>query len=131
MSANITATVKLMIGQTPVEFNLDAEGGISFEDVKDFVDSAMQNGFTVPRAWQPANEQVGKKGTVSSVKPVSGTKMFEVSSDLDDGTVFAWKEFSPTAFRKGDRIEVSKNDRGFKVGKLIDDAAGTQTEIAF
>jgi len=131
MSAEITATVKLMIGQTPVEFHLDAEGGISFEDVKSFVDAAMQNGFSVPRSWQSPSDILGKKGSVTLIKPVEGTKMYEVTADMDDGTVFAWKEFSPTAFRKGDRIEVAKNDRGFKVGKLIDDADGTQKTLAF
>ncbi len=131
MSATIKASVRLMIGQTPVEFNLDAEGGISFEDVKDFVDAAMQSGFTVPRQWQPQNDIIGKKGSVTTIKPVEGTKMYEVSADMDDGTVFAWKEFSVSAFRRGDRIEVAKNERGFKVGKLIDDADGSQTKLAF
>lgn len=124
-----TATIKLMIGSTPVEFNLDAEGGVSHQDVKDFIESAMANGFTVPKAWQPGNDIVGKKGTVVKIFPAEGSKMFVVRANMDDATIFEWKEFSPTAFRLHDRIEVIKNDRGFKTGKLIDDAEGTQEEL--
>jgi len=121
MTANVKASVKLMIGQTPVEFNLDAEGGVSFSDVKDFIDAAMLNGFTVPKQWQNTDSVIGKKGTVDKISPVEGTKMWEVHAMLDEGIPFTWKEFSPTAFRLNDRIEVTKNDRGFKVGRLIDE----------
>lgn len=130
MSLEITCTIKLMLGSTPVEFRMDAEGGISFEDVKEFVDNAMLSGFTVPKAYQPATDVIGKKGRVVKISAVEGTKMYEVKADMDDGTPFAWKEFSPTAFRYGDRIEVVKNDRGFKVGKLIDEMPD-QKPLAF
>jgi len=127
MTLTVRATVKLMIGQTPVDFHIDAEGGISFEDIKSFIDAAMVNGFQVPKQWQSNETNIGKKGTVDRISPVEGTKMWEVHSMLDDGIPFAWKEFSPTAFRLHDRIEVVKNDRGFKTGKLLDDKPDTKS----
>jgi len=131
MGASVQATVKLMIGQTPVEFQLNAEGGVSFQDIKDFVDAALINGFQVPKQWQQQPDMTGKKGTVRTVVKDEGGKMWTVTADMDDGTPFAWKEFSPTAFRLHDRMEVFKNDRGFKQGRLINDAEGSQKPIPF
>lgn len=126
--------VSLLYGQVALDIEVVAEDdtGMTMDEIKSTVDSFIGQGFT-PRTFQRAGQdsKMDKVGTVQSVKPVEGTKMYEVTGLLDDGAgEFKWKEFTATAFRKGDRFKVIKNDRGFFAGQLIIDD-GEQQSLAF
>lgn len=126
-------TIRMMSGQVPVEFQVETDpDGMTGNEVKRFIDAMIEQGFTPPSQWNKDKvDNLGKRGTVTSITPVTGTKMFEVVGKLDDDAgEFKWREFTATTFRKGDRFEVIKNDRGFKAGQLIVDNV-EQKEIPF
>lgn len=119
------ATVSMMYGQTRVEVKIIASDseGMTANEIKHDVDYLIEHGFT-PATYQrrEQGDKLEKTGTVTSVKPVEGTKMFEVVGTLDDGAgEFKWREFNASSFRVKDRFKVVKNDRGFMTGQLIID----------
>lgn len=121
MANIVSTTFKLMYGQVPCEFSIRSEDdeSLTTSEIMSQIDFMIEQGFTAPRAFEKSEDSVGKRGTVVSVLPVPNTKMFEVTGKLDDGKEFKWKEFTATSFRKNDRFEVIKNDRGFKQGQWI------------
>jgi hypothetical protein len=124
MTIVTNAKIRLSYGSVPVEIELMGdENGLSVQEIKSEVDTFIMNGFTPPVSWlKDKMDFIGKKGTVISITPVAGTKMYEVMGGLDDGgTEFKWRVFSLTTFRKNDRFIIVKNDRGFKEGELIID----------
>jgi hypothetical protein len=130
MAITTTVVARLMYGQVPVEFHIDSEDNESLTvgEIKGYIDFAIEQGFTPPSYGSRSIDNIGQKGTVVSVDPVPNTKMFEVVAKLDNDTEFKWREFNATTFRVHDRIEVIKNDRGFKAGQLITDPP-TQQEL--
>jgi hypothetical protein len=129
------AKIRVMLGQIPVEIEIsEVENGLTPEEIRQLIEAFVESGYTPPVNWSQQNRDANldKKGTVTSVKAIEGTKMFEVVAKLDDtGQDFKWRVFSATAFRLHDRIIVVKNDRGYKDGQLIDDAEGTQRPLDF
>lgn len=133
VSRIVKATVLMTLGQVNVDIEIgNGDEFLMPTEIKTAVDSLIEQGFT-PRTYSARDkvDNLDKKGTVTGVKPVEGTKMFEVTGSLDDnGGEFKWREFTATTFRKGDRFKVIKNDRGFKAGQLVIDD-GEQTTLAF
>lgn len=128
----MVATIGLMFGQVPLEVQVSAEDeqGMTAAEMQDAVDHLIGQGFT-PRIYGRGDSggKMDKTGTVTGVKPIPDTKMFEVTGLLDSGAgEFKWKEFTATTFRKGDRFKVGKNDRGFYGGIMIIDE-GEQQEL--
>lgn len=125
--------IQLMYGQVPadIEITSDDEESLTTDEIKGAVDFLIERGFT-PRSFGASREDnIGKRGKVTSVNAVPNTRMFEVVGKLDDdGKEFKWKEFSASAFRVNDRFEIIKNDRGFKAGQLVTDDL-IQNEIPF
>lgn len=136
------AVIRMSYNSVPVELSIEAyeDDEIKSDDIKEIVDEALSNGLTKPVAFERKESNEGKKGTVKTVVFMADSKMYAVTSVLDDGKEFVWKEFSKSAFRIGDRIKVIKNDRGFFAGQLIDneeepsesdETATKQTDIPF
>ena len=118
-------SISLMYGQVAidVEAQSDDTEGFSPAEIKATIDHLIEQGFT-PRTYQSREKAdlTGKRGTVVGIKPVEGSKMFQVETKMDDENLkFTWRVFQATSARKGDRFEVFKNDKGFNEGRIIID----------
>lgn len=114
-------TTSLLYGQVRLEIEITSEDGesLTVNEIKGHIDWLISEGFQPAVYGGNRVDLTGKKGTVVSIKPIEGTKMYEVIGKLDDDTEFKWREFNAHSFRKNDRFQVVKNDRGFKQGELI------------
>ena len=132
MSTLQSVTLKMTFDGVPCEVLLgrdETEDVITFDDVKNCINYAKSIGFVAPVQWTTkggANDVVGKIGTVTEVKKTDAAddrKGFTVSIVID-GTEdkIEVKTWVMSAFRKGDRVKIVKNDKGYLNAELFDDS---------
>jgi len=132
--------MKMTYDGVPCELVLDAfspEETISLDDVKKAIEYAKTLGFVAPVQWTTkgnSNDVVGKIGTVTEVKKTDAAddrKGFTVTIVID-GTEdkIDIKTWVVSAFRKGDRVKIIKNDKGYIGAEMYDDSQ-KQTAIPF
>lgn len=120
-----TAVIKTSYNGFPVELHIEFEDDdFNLQHIISMIDLAKSKGFTAPVSYnRTGDDQLGQSGTVQGVtkgeKTKTGLQMYIVQGMLESGKEFSWNEFTATAFRKGDRFKVVKNDRGFKIGEII------------
>lgn len=108
------------------------------KDVKDAIIHLRENGFVKIISNNAGNKpnNDGKKGTVKSVEKVEGQKYWKVTVTLSEAGAGeqTFNSFSGTSFRKGDKVRLTRNEKGFYDGVLIndeDDDGNTQSDIPF
>lgn len=119
-------TVKMSFQSVPVEIEIPAmdEDGVGPQDVINVIEEYKKAGFTAPVSWtsQKKDSLIGKRATLAK-GPVflADKKMWQYSIQPEGmDKPFEWNDFSRTAFRVGDLIEIGKNERGFMVGQVVD-----------
>lgn len=119
-------TVKMSFQSVPVEIEIAGqdENGVGPQDVINVIEEYKKAGFIAPVSWtaQKRDTVIGKRATLTK-GPVflADKKMWQYSIQPDGmDKPFEWNDFSRTAFRVGDLIEIGKNERGFMVGQVVD-----------
>jgi hypothetical protein len=131
---------KMTFDSVPMEIELvsfDNDDPLTFDDAKKAIEYAKAIGFVAPVQWKTPGakeEIVGKIGTVTEVKktdPADDRKGFTVAITLDNTEdKIEVKTWVASAFRKGDRVKIIKNDKGYIGAELYDDSP-KQTGIPF
>jgi hypothetical protein len=128
MSVPMKVTIRSQSKQGfPVEFEMDNP---SIDELNDMLEGLVVMGFKAPvfRTGKESNE--GKFGIVESATKQPDGKAYEIVVTLKDGGKASFKSFEKNAFRKGDKLKIIKNERGFETGELVeDDEYGGQQEL--
>lgn len=133
----VSVKIRAMHNDTQMSCEFDL-AEVTCREVKDAIRELRENGFVkiVSNNSGSKPNHDGKTGKVSSVVKVDGQKYWKVTVTLDEvgaGEVF-FNSFSGTSFRKGDRVRITKNEKGYYDGVLINDEdteGNTQTDIPF
>lgn len=107
-----------------VEFHFEC---VTYEDVTGFANGISNAGYRAITQTSKPNI-VGQKGTVESVtKKPDGKNGFDVVIKLDAGGEQKLTAFKATEYRKGDRVQIEKNDKGFYEGVILTDENDEKT----
>lgn len=131
---NVKIRLSHIVTGVPVEIDLLDS---SPEELKEMIAYFTNNGYARPiSSNQSKPDASGKTGKVTEVTKKEGKNQWDVTITLDEVGAGQVKlvAFAATAYRKNDRVRMTKNDKGFYEGTIINDEGANgerQTDIPF